>query len=491
MSKSIKNKVKLNDVVSVKDFGAVGDGVTDDYAAFAAALEASKRVYVPNPSVKYLISRPLVLDNDQQLVGESRESCIIEKTTTNLPSPALGTFSGTRAGQPFTYDYDKNAIVIIKKPSVYAYPNNIGIHNITLQGKSGVTVEYGVYAPRNARSRYTQVYITNVTNGWFTYDSWMCTFQGVECKDVTYGFRWENDGTGGGAGTSCTFITCFANICDVYGWYLYGLTYSSIISCASESIIAPVAGDRPAAWFFNLCKGLTVVGCGSEVVKGYTFRISGGTVDIRGGRFSGLTGDTFGSSVGVVNLDSGAKVSIGGGAQFEAVTSPGNIYNEFLSGSGNLLTYDETVTRPSGGTTAFIGSGSRIADQSTATAFTPTVVGSTSAGTATYATQEGYYTRIGNVVYYSIALAWSGGTGTGNLYIGGLPFTSKVMNTYMQGNVQPGSTLTVTASKFAAAQVIPNTTQLRVVEVPIGTGSVGSCAYDTDASIFVTGFYFV
>jgi len=36
MSKSIKNKVKLNDNVSVKDFGAVGDGVTDDTAALAS-----------------------------------------------------------------------------------------------------------------------------------------------------------------------------------------------------------------------------------------------------------------------------------------------------------------------------------------------------------------------------------------------------------------------------------------------------------------------
>jgi len=38
---------KLQEAVSVKDFGAVGDGVTDDTAAFLAAMTASSNVYVP------------------------------------------------------------------------------------------------------------------------------------------------------------------------------------------------------------------------------------------------------------------------------------------------------------------------------------------------------------------------------------------------------------------------------------------------------------
>lgn len=54
----------------------------------------------------------------------------------------------------------------------------------------------------------------------------------------------------------------------------------------------------------------------------------------------------------------------------------------------------------------------------------PTVFGETSAGTATYTVQGGWYQRVGDVVSFSVTLSWSAHTGTGNLAVSGLPFPS-------------------------------------------------------------------
>lgn len=75
-------QAKLRDVVSVKDFGAVGDGVTDDSAAVQAALNASKGVYFPNGT--YLINGPyspaagMEMQDGQSLIGESANAVLLQ-----------------------------------------------------------------------------------------------------------------------------------------------------------------------------------------------------------------------------------------------------------------------------------------------------------------------------------------------------------------------------------------------------------------------------
>jgi hypothetical protein len=61
---------RFADVVNVKDFGAVGDGVADDTAAIQAALDLQKGpVFMPNGV--YLVSSEIVIKDGTGLIGEN------------------------------------------------------------------------------------------------------------------------------------------------------------------------------------------------------------------------------------------------------------------------------------------------------------------------------------------------------------------------------------------------------------------------------------
>lgn len=78
---------RLADWVSVKDFGAVGDGLSDDTAAFAAALAAAASVHVPAGT--YLIADTLALGYGQSLHGEGDSSILRAITPDGAPPVPL------------------------------------------------------------------------------------------------------------------------------------------------------------------------------------------------------------------------------------------------------------------------------------------------------------------------------------------------------------------------------------------------------------------
>lgn len=83
---------KLAQTVSVKDFGAKGDGVTDDTAAIQAALDCG--VYrIGMPAGTYIISSTLTIPVYVSLVGEEKTTTIIE-TTGGIDGIELNSYSG-------------------------------------------------------------------------------------------------------------------------------------------------------------------------------------------------------------------------------------------------------------------------------------------------------------------------------------------------------------------------------------------------------------
>lgn len=75
-------------------------------------------------------------------------------------------------------------------------------------------------------------------------------------------------------------------------------------------------------------------------------------------------------------------------------------------------------------TSITFGSGTALSNYAEGT-WTPTLVGGSTAGTTTYTAQNGYYTRVGNMVWCTFWVQGSAATGTGNATLGGLPFTIK------------------------------------------------------------------
>ena len=114
-------EAKLSEYVSVKDFGAVGDGVADDTAAIQAAIDygqtSGQAVYIP--ASDYLVSSSIVISAPVTFFGDGWESRL-------------------RVASAFSASAD----VISIDPA--AYTENIIIRDMSIQPVSGTPARYGI-----------------------------------------------------------------------------------------------------------------------------------------------------------------------------------------------------------------------------------------------------------------------------------------------------------------------------------------------------------
>ena len=175
------------------------------------------------------------------------------------------------------------------------------------------------------------------------------------------------------------------------------------------------------------------------------------------------------------------KFAAGGNAESMRLNSTGNLV---LKG-GTAAANGVGVTFPA---TQVASSDANCLDDYEEGTFTPTVIGGTIAGTATYSAQVGSYTKVGRVVQFSIDIAYTGGSGTGSLRVDGLPFQNS-------NNLVPVSTypinIALTALYYAVGLVGTNGTKVDINQLSTGGGSDLSVPYDAAGRIILSGTYTV
>jgi hypothetical protein len=120
--------------------------------------------------------------------------------------------------------------------------------------------------------------------------------------------------------------------------------------------------------------------------------------------------------------------------------------------------------------------------------WSPQLAGSVTAGTYTTVATQGLYTKIGRVVQFQMYLAWSGGTGTGDLLIKGLPFTQNATSDSTP-TVGFCKNITLTALNVPFAYLYAGVSYITLWQNVVGGGSPTVVPYDAAGELILTGTY--
>ena len=178
----------------------------------------------------------------------------------------------------------------------------------------------------------------------------------------------------------------------------------------------------------------------------------------------------------------------GGTANGNCLVEGGDVTDFFtIQSSGNVAF--ENGKGINFGATEGSGASSSIFDDYEEGTFTPTLSGGSGAQTM-------YYTKIGRVVHISGSLSFSSISGSGNMAIGGLPYTSINGNdsyTHLAAHAYDSLNVGNNTYQFQTLRVDQNSTTIRII-IPAGNGDIrtfGQYSHVADSTFRfrVAGYY--
>ena len=286
------------DTISVKDFGATGDGITDDTAAiqyaFDAAHSAGRKLYFP--AGVYQVSSTLTAKLGTHyskyglsIEGEGRGASVIQFTFTDTDSPVAGINLVPESG-PAGYNFD--------------------IKDMTLKGTTAAAVSSLIYCTTGTSGIIlNHLYMHDAITAFHTpHDCWISEFHNLNMSCRDYGIRMD------ASGTTNRFDGCFVHGAAVSAYKLRG-GYSTIGALAADDCTGTIydlqffegsaqslGSEQPSIGVVPDCivncdNGIVnidyLLGLNSAPVDGttwYAVKVGSGTVDIKNLLVSSNTG---------------------------------------------------------------------------------------------------------------------------------------------------------------------------------------------------------
>ena len=193
---------KMRDFISVKDFGAVGDGVTDDFTAITNTITyaATIRATVYFPAGVYLVSSTVNVPAGVRLSGDGQGSSVLGTPANGSQILYLGTGTAVSLNGPLSG---------VEYLTVRGSPTAVGATGILVNGDANLVESWFLnYVTIHNFVFGTALYLKGINSGAVTYGA----VESLRIRNAKTGIKIED--TGGAAG--------FCNTNQFYGGAING-----------------------------------------------------------------------------------------------------------------------------------------------------------------------------------------------------------------------------------------------------------------------------